>query len=321
MAKKFGKRGKPRGQQPPEDPRNMFGPPQLPRPSGPPASSTPLADYLVHGWPGVDAGYVVLPRSLAESMSLPWQQQFVHLLAQFHETHGRLQWPVYRVVPSRYERLVDLDEEQLAEAGYLVEIDVGGEMVYRERSGRKVEDPENTTVLVSCLDPIVPPAARRQAPPDAPTRPPDPGPPSAPLPAQQPQQPPPTPSPRRTPAPMNIGPPPVWPTTRGTSPTPSTTPTPTPPAPAASQPTSAPAPPSAEPQSAPTEGRAPERQTPERAEPDTPPRGVAQPGADPRGWFDELPETGAAPDESPTQDAGQFGPTGDPTEIPYRYRR
>jgi hypothetical protein len=334
MAKKFGKRGKPRGQQPPEDPRNMFGPPQLPRPSGPPASSTPLADYLARGWPGVDDGYVVLPRSLAESMSLPWQQHLVHLLAQFHEAHGRLQWPVYRVVPSRYERLIDLDEEQLAEAGYLVEIDVGGEMVYRERSGRKVEDPENTTVLVSCLDPIVPPAARQQVRQDAPVRPPDPGPPSGPIPAQPPQ--PTQPPPRRTPAPMNIGPQPVWPTTRNTSPPvgqPAPPAPPTQPPPSAPPQQSSPSPPQSQPpqkQSSPP--AAPENSAPpatppsaepepQRQEPDMPPRGTPRPGADGRGWFDELPGSGDGPGEPDNAEAGQFGPTGDPTEIPYRYRR
>ncbi|NIJ13887.1 hypothetical protein FHU38_004231 [Saccharomonospora amisosensis] len=160
MAKKWGKRGKARkavlldpvldG----TDPRNMFGMPPARR-NAPPASSTPLADYLAEGCPGVGERYVVLPRSLAEAMPLPWQQQLVTLLAQFHGTHRGLSWPTYRVVPSRPERLVDLDEEQLAEAGYLVEIDAEGELVYRERSGRKVADPEHTTVLVSCLDPVL----------------------------------------------------------------------------------------------------------------------------------------------------------------------
>ncbi|WP_116045095.1 hypothetical protein [Amycolatopsis palatopharyngis] len=345
MAKKFGKRGKPRGQQLPEDPRNMFGPPQLPRPSGPPASSTPLADYLAHGWPGVDAGYVVLPRSLAEGMSLPWQQQLVHLLAQFHEQHGRLSWPVYRVVPSRYERLIDLDEEQLAEAGYLVEIDVGGEMVYRERSGRKVEDPDNTTVLVSCLDPIVPPVARRQPSQGAPAGPPDPGPPSGPLPAQPqpqqswqsppppqqppPQQPPPQP---RTPAPMNIGPQPVWHTTESKqaaqppqppaapeTPQPSRQRPPQPQQPGESRQTREP---QQRPQASPPASPPAPPFQPERQEPETPPRGVARPSTDAagaRGWFDELSES-AGTAEAPETEGGQFGPTGDPTEIPYRYR-
>ena len=119
-------------------------------------------------------------------MSLPWQHQMAALLAQFHAENAGLAWPIYRVVPSRYENLADLDEEQLAEAGYLVEMDADGEMVYRERSGRKVPDPENTSVLVSSLDPIPKPAARPAPPAASPA------------------------GPAAAPAPMNIGPAPVW---------------------------------------------------------------------------------------------------------------
>lgn len=319
MAKKFGKRRKP-------EPRDVFGAPPRRRVSGPPASSTPLADYLARGWPGVDDGYVVLPRSLAESMSLPWQQQLVNLLAQFHEAHRGLSWPVYRVVPSRYEKLTDLDEEQLAEAGYLVEIDSDGEMVYRERSGRKVEDPQNTSVLVSCLDPIPRRTERRQA------------------------------SSEARPAPIILPPDPVW---RSTPRPPSSAvpPLPEPPKKAgARQPTPAvepargddaagpaapPASSGAQPVSSAAESGVSAEQAPApspaqpvvppAAPPATavPPSAVAQPGAVPvadadvdtpprgiplreRGWFDEPPETSDEPAE--------FGPTGEPTEIPYRHR-
>ncbi|KEI45353.1 hypothetical protein [Saccharopolyspora rectivirgula] len=132
----------------------MYTPDPIPRRSGPPASSTPLADYLARERRGVDAGYVVLPRSLAEAMPLPWQQQMRNLLAEFHQAFGHLQWPIYRVVPSRYERLTDLDEEQLAEVGCTVEVGDDGELEYRMRDGRRVENPETKQVLVSCLDPI-----------------------------------------------------------------------------------------------------------------------------------------------------------------------
>ncbi|UJW33162.1 hypothetical protein L3Q67_05045 [Saccharothrix sp. AJ9571] len=213
MAKKFGKRGKKKGA--PEDPRNMFGPP-MPRRGGPPASSTPLADFLNRGWPGVDDGYVVLPRSLAEAMSLPWQQQTAELLSQFHGTHRGLSWPIYRVTPSRYERLVDLDEEQLAEAGYLVEIDFDGDLVYRERSGRRVENPEQTTVLVATLDPIV-----QQRPPAQP----------------RPQTP--AEGGSRAPVPMNLPPAPVWRTVPAKSPEAPPLPVPEPPKNVAAPPGSA----------------------------------------------------------------------------------
>jgi hypothetical protein len=126
----------------------------IPQPAGRPVSTTPLRDHLELAKLGVDESYVVLPRSLAESMPLPWQQQMAYLIDEFHRTHGDLPWPLYRVVPSRAERLVDLDERQLAEAGYLLEIDGSGDLVYRDRSDSVVADPQSTEVLVSCLDPI-----------------------------------------------------------------------------------------------------------------------------------------------------------------------
>jgi hypothetical protein len=103
---------------------------------------------------GVDEGYVVLPRVLAEQMPLRWQQQMAQLIGELHQTYANLPWPVYRVVPSRVERLVDLDENQLAEAGYLLEIDSSGELVYRDRDDTVVSDPQSRKVLVACLDPI-----------------------------------------------------------------------------------------------------------------------------------------------------------------------
>nr|WP_091450847.1 hypothetical protein [Actinokineospora iranica] len=146
----------------------MYSPGPIPRHAGPPASSTPITDFLRAPRPGVSDGYVVLPRSLAEAMPLPWQQQMTHLLHEFHQVYAHLNWPEYRVVPSRKERLVDLDEEQLAEVGCFVEIDADGELVYRERNGRRIEDPERHEVFVSCLDPI--PSQHQNANQDTPPR-------------------------------------------------------------------------------------------------------------------------------------------------------
>lgn len=382
VARKFGRRGKPAAAVGPEvDPRDLFGTPQPPRQAARPASSTPLADQLNQGWPGVDPSYVVLPRSLAEGMSLPWQQQMAALLAQFHHENARLAWPIYRVVPSRYEKLIDLDEEQLAEAGYLVEMDTEGEMIYRERSGRKIDDPANTTVLVSCLDPIPKPAQRPPVPPSQVT-PPAPG------------------EPPRAPAPMNIGPAPVWrtvtppagppvpplpgapssavqaspagPGVAGPAQTPPVgPPSPPPPlpsgpaagaspapeaqppvsetsaestqAPPASAPPVTPPPPVMPPMAdavAPTPPAA--GPVPQPVSPPSPPPGIPVPPAPPlgapappapepatpprgvpmhRGWFDalesELPESS----KLDPPEGGEFGPTGEPTEIPYRYQK
>jgi hypothetical protein len=129
---------------------------------------SPLPDYLRVPHPGTTENYVVLPKSLVETMPLPWQNALHQVLAEFHQAFAHLEWPEYRVVPSRKEKLVNLDEEQLAEVGYLVEIDVDGELVYRERSGRRIDNPEETEVLVSVLDPI--PGAYDNANQDTPPR-------------------------------------------------------------------------------------------------------------------------------------------------------
>jgi hypothetical protein len=131
----------------------MYTPDSIHRPDQSGASSTPLRDYLSQPHPGVDQRYAVLPRALVETMPLVWQQQMAQLLDEFHRVHGQFNWPVYRVIPSRWERVIDLDEDQLAEAGIIVEIDSEGDLVYRERNGNRLSDSETRTVLVSTVDP------------------------------------------------------------------------------------------------------------------------------------------------------------------------
>ncbi|AXB47219.1 hypothetical protein A4R43_36185 [Amycolatopsis albispora] len=53
-------------------------------------------------------------------------------------------------------------------------------------------------------------------------------------------------------------------------------------------------------------------------EADTPPRGIRMGD---RGWFDELPDSASAASSSEPPGEATFGPSGDPTEIPYRYRK
>ncbi|SHK82322.1 hypothetical protein SAMN05443637_112203 [Pseudonocardia thermophila] len=124
-----------------------------PEPSTP-ASTTPVKDYLDRPAPGASRDYVVIPRSLAQSMPLRWQQVFVGLLADLHDAYADLPWPEYAVVPSRWERLVDLDEEQLAEAGYHADLGPDGELEFRDRAENLVPDPENHRVLARIPDPL-----------------------------------------------------------------------------------------------------------------------------------------------------------------------
>jgi hypothetical protein len=143
-------------------------PEPVPRGFRPPSATSPLRDYLAPGQPGVQEDYVVLPRALAEAMPLLWQHAITQIVREFHQAYAHLTWPEYRVVPSRRERLVNLDEDQLAEVGCLIEIDADGGVVYRERNGRPIADPESVEVLVSCRDPL--PSQYRNANQDTPPR-------------------------------------------------------------------------------------------------------------------------------------------------------
>ncbi len=124
-----------------------------PVPPGP-ASTTPVADYLDRAVPGVTEDHLVVPRALAQSMPLRWQQVFVGLLADLHDAYADLPWPEYRVVPSRWERLSDLDEDQLAAVGYHADLGPDGGLEYRDATGLPVGDPEEQRVLAPVDDPL-----------------------------------------------------------------------------------------------------------------------------------------------------------------------
>lgn len=133
-----------------------------------PASTTPVQDYLDRPAPGATEDFLVVPRALAQSMPLRWQQVFVGLLADLHDAYGHLPWPEYAVSPSRWEYLADLDEEQLADAGFLADLGPDGELEYRDRAGRLVEDPQNHRVLAAVEDPLPRPGTGRITPRPAP---------------------------------------------------------------------------------------------------------------------------------------------------------
>jgi hypothetical protein len=121
-----------------------------------PASTTPVQDYLNRAVPGASADYLVIPRSLAQSMPLRWQQVFVGLLADLHDAYGHLPWPEYRVVPSRWEIVADLDEGQLGVAGIHADLGPSGSLEYRDADERLITDPERHRVLAPVQDPVPP---------------------------------------------------------------------------------------------------------------------------------------------------------------------
>lgn len=141
----------------------MPPPSEQPRASAP-ASTTPVRDYLDRPARGATGDHLVVPRSLAESMPLRWQQVFVGLLADLHDAYGDLPWPDYKVVPSRWELLVDLDEEQLAAAGYVADLGPDGTLEYRDTADNVVADPGNHRVLAPVDDPLPPASAGRVEP-------------------------------------------------------------------------------------------------------------------------------------------------------------
>jgi hypothetical protein len=136
----------------------------MPPDSSVPASTTPVQDYLDRPAPGASPEYLVVPRSLAQSMPLRWQQVFVGLLDDLHDAYGHLTWPEYQVVPSRWELLVDLDEEQLAAVGYHTDLGPEGELEYRDDAENVVADPEHHRVLAPVDDALPPVSAGRVEP-------------------------------------------------------------------------------------------------------------------------------------------------------------
>ena len=130
-----------------------------------PASTTPLRDYLDRPAPGATEDHLVIPRALAQSMPLRWQQVLVGLLADLHDAFGDRTWPEYKVTACRWELLVDLDEQQAMAAGYVAELSPDGHLEYREaQHDEPVDDPEHTRVLAPVDDPLPPASAGRVEP-------------------------------------------------------------------------------------------------------------------------------------------------------------
>ncbi len=100
----------------------------------------------------------MVPRSLAQSMPLRWQQVFVGLLADLHDAYGRpARGPSTRWCRAAGSVLVDLDDEQLSAAGLPRRPRrrrAAG--VPRRRRRTPVPDPEQHRVLAPVDDPLPP---------------------------------------------------------------------------------------------------------------------------------------------------------------------
>lgn len=129
--------------------------PDTPQPSNPAFttnhSSTPVAHYFAqYRGPGVspDSAFLVLPRMLLEQLPPAVQHQLTQAMQQAHQYMAAADWPEYRVVPSRWEPITGLDDQQLREAGLVAELDPTGTLVYRELASGRQLTPEQTTANV-----------------------------------------------------------------------------------------------------------------------------------------------------------------------------
>lgn len=62
-------------------------------------------EKTIHGWFGLTyANYLVMPRSVLQSMPDEWQAEFVKLLNECREEFEHLDWPHYHVQALRRER-------------------------------------------------------------------------------------------------------------------------------------------------------------------------------------------------------------------------
>lgn len=63
------------------------------------ASRSPQGDPIdIHTWFGLAyANYLVVPRSVLQSMPEDWQHRFTALLDEAHAAFGHLDWPSYDV--------------------------------------------------------------------------------------------------------------------------------------------------------------------------------------------------------------------------------
>lgn len=103
------------------------------------------------------ANYLVLPRSVLQSMPDEWQQRFVGALREMEDAFGHLDWPSYRVQvlarkPEMFQPYVDCEEcdgTGEVDGGYCPHC--GGEEQVEDPEGGRYETPEEVGVRT---DPI-----------------------------------------------------------------------------------------------------------------------------------------------------------------------
>lgn len=116
----------------------------------------------IHEWFGLTyANYLVLPRTLLQSMPAEWQQRMVACLDELDTAFDHVpQAQAYDVIAGEEHALADLSDVQLRHLGYLREDGdedtegCTGETRYYDRDGNEVSHPDCYRVVWPTDDPV-----------------------------------------------------------------------------------------------------------------------------------------------------------------------
>ena len=116
-------------------------------------------DGPIHGWFGLTySNYLVLHRSMMQSMPVEWQQRAVALFDELDNAFPDLERPPSFIVTAAQEReYSDLDDAELARLGVTRSDDdenYEGELVFWDRDGDEHEPWERALVPLPAGDPV-----------------------------------------------------------------------------------------------------------------------------------------------------------------------
>lgn len=113
----------------------------------------------IHEWFELSyANYLVLPRTLLQSMPAEWQLRMVACLDELDAAFRHVpQAQVYDVIPGRERGITDLTDAELRRMGYDVDRDSAEsefEDRYYDRAGDEIESPDCYRVVWPTDDPV-----------------------------------------------------------------------------------------------------------------------------------------------------------------------
>lgn len=83
------------------------------------STETDIPTERIHGWFGLTySNYLVLPRTLLQSMPDSWQDQFVTLLEELDDAYAHIEHATYHVQAGTWAYPDDIDPDELKALGY-----------------------------------------------------------------------------------------------------------------------------------------------------------------------------------------------------------